>query len=112
MRRIISVTVISTVMLFTINSLAAPANPYKGQQGWGQGRGCCQSYNCPAWGNSSGSFLSGLPYSDRQEYHQLITADNFDKSKFEAFFEKHGMKNRDQLLEWSYQHYEWFHQLP
>lgn len=112
MKKIMSVIIISISILFTVTSFAVPGNSNRGQQGWGGGPGCCQPNDCPMRGYRSGGFLSNLPFSDRQEYHQLIAEDNFDKSKFEAFFDKHGMTNKEALLEWSYQHYEWFHQLP
>ncbi|MGL5384930.1 MAG: hypothetical protein ACRDCA_03555 [Serratia sp. (in: enterobacteria)] len=112
MRKITSMLIISTTLLFTASSFAVPGKPYGGQQGWGSGPRCCQSYDCPMQGARSGGFLSTLPYPARQEYHLLIAADHFDKSKFSAFFDKYEMKNKDALFEWSYQHYEWFHQLP
>lgn len=111
MRKIISMIIISTTLFFTAGSFAVPGNPNRGQLNWGVGP-CCQPDDCPMRGTRSGGFLSALPFADRLEYHQLIAAEHFDKSKFESFFDKHEMKNKDALLEWSYQRYEWFHQLP
>ena len=110
MRKIISVMIISTSLLFSVSSSAVPGKFSREQQRWWPG--CCQFYDCPMRGDWPGGFLSKLPYPDRQEYHQLISADHFDKSKFEAFFDKHGIQNKDEMLEWSYQRYEIFHQLP
>ncbi|MGP3154259.1 hypothetical protein ACTVQL_10470 [Serratia marcescens] len=115
MKKIIAKIIISITLLFAVTSFAVPApeNANQRMRGWGAGQGCCcPSCDCPMQGYRSGGPLSKLLFSDRQEFHQLIAADHFDKSKFEAFFDKHGMKNKEALLEWSYQRYEWFHQLP